>query len=113
MRQNSMSKMIYDLPHGRWMLIYRMSNMLIYRMGDEVDDILKSFTFAEKERMTYETVKGSLMHISFLMEQFRKELCSTAEDKKRVKRYSFIAALYALLEHCQYDNFDPKRDNSW
>ena len=53
------------------------------------------------------------MHISFLMEQFRKELCSTAEDKKRVKRYSFIAALYALLEHCQYDNFDPKRDNSW
>lgn len=62
MRQNSMSKMIYDLPHGRWMLIYHniycMSNMLIYRMGDEVDDILKSFTFAEKERMTYETVKG-------------------------------------------------------
>ena len=31
-------------------------NMLMYCMGDEADDVLKSFTFAEDETMTYEMV---------------------------------------------------------
>lgn len=78
--------------------------MLIYSMGDEADDVLRSFALSDDENKDYDKV----------MEKFeahfvkrRKNILERAkynmgkqEEKELVD--SFITDLYALAEHCSY-----------
>ena len=79
-------------------------NTLIYSMGDEADDILRSFGLTEEEKKNYDTVKEKFeshfvkrRNIIFERAKFnmRKQ-----EEKEPVD--AFITDLYALAEHCSY-----------
>ena len=81
-------------------------NMLIYCMGDEADDILKSFTFAEGERMTYEIVKEKF-DAYFIPKRniiYERAMFNSRRQEDGETVDSFITALYTLSEHCQYGN---------
>ena len=78
-------------------------NALIYAMGDEGDEILRSFTLSEEEQKNYVTVKS----------KFDSHFCSTTQrssmngrsltggDRKTGESVdTFITALYALAKHC-------------
>ena len=81
-------------------------NMLIYCMGDEADDILKSFTFAEGEGMTYEIVKEKF-DAHFIPKRniiYERAMFNSRRQEDGETVDSFITALYTLSEHCQYGN---------
>ena len=65
-------------------------------MGDEADDILKSFTFAEGEGMTYETVKGKF-DAHFIPKRniiYERGMFNSRRQEDGETVDSFIAALY-------------------
>ena len=79
-------------------------NTLIYCMGDEADDILRSFKLSEEDSKKYSTVKAKFedhfvkrRNVIFERAKFnnRKQEPGEAVD-------TFITALYALAEHCNY-----------
>ena len=79
-------------------------NTLIYSMGDEADDILRSFALSEEDKKEYDSVKaqfdahfGKRRNVIFECARFnlRKQ-----EEGEPVD--AFITALYALAEHCGY-----------
>ena len=80
-------------------------NTLIYSMmGDEADDVLRSFTLLDKDRKSYGTVKAKF-DAHFI--QRRNVIFERAKFNRRRQGYdetvdSFITALYALAEHCGY-----------
>ena len=78
--------------------------ILIYAMGDEGDDILRSFAISADDRMVYETVKGKFdehfvprMNVIFERAKFNMR---RQEEGESVDTY--ITALYSLAEHCDY-----------
>ena len=77
---------------------------LIYAMGDQADDILRSIALTEEERKTYDIVRDKLerhfvqrRNVIFERAKFNQR---RQEDGEPVD--SFITALYALAEHCAY-----------
>ena len=79
-------------------------NSLIYSMGDQADNILRSFNLSEEDAKKYTTVKDKFdchfikrRNVIFERAKFnmRKQ-----EDGECVD--SFITALYELAEHCNY-----------
>ena len=79
-------------------------NSLVYSMGDQADDILRSFNLSEEDSKKYTVVKEKFdshfvkrKNVIFERAKFnmRKQ-----EDGETVD--SFITALYELVEHCSY-----------
>ena len=80
------------------------ANTLIYSMGTQADDILRSFSLSEEDKKKYGVVKAKFnshfvkrRNIIFERAKFnmRKQ-----EDGEPVD--AFITALYTLAEHCGY-----------
>jgi len=80
-------------------------NTLIYTMGDEADDILRSFQLTEEDKKDYKIVKEKFeahfvkrRNIIFERAKFnmRKQEGGESVD-------AFITDLYALAEHCGYN----------
>ena len=81
-------------------------NTLIYAMGDQVDDILRSFVLSGEDRENYKTVKTKFdshfvqrRNVIFERARFNRR---SQEEGEPVE--SFITALYSLAEHCGYGN---------
>ena len=79
-------------------------NTLIYTMGDQADDVLRSFSLPEEDRKKYETVKTSFNNYFI---QRRNVIYERAKFNRRTQEEgesvdSFITALYSLAEHCSY-----------
>ena len=79
-------------------------NTLIYSMGDQADDILRSFSLSEEDLKKYHTVKTKFdshftkrQNIIFERAKFNNRKQETGETVD-----SFITALYGLAEHCGY-----------
>ena len=78
-------------------------NALIYCMGDQADDILKSFALTEEEQIAYDTVKGRfekhfVKHRNVIFKQTKFNV-RKQEDGETAD--SFITDLYTLAEHCE------------
>ena len=81
-------------------------NTLIYAMGDEADNILRSFSLSAEDRKKYDVVKGKYDNH---FDQWRNVIFERARFNMRRQEESesvdtFITALYALAEHCGYGN---------
>ena len=80
-------------------------NTLIYCMGDEADDILRSFTYADGESdASYETVKGKFDK-HFIPKRnviYERALFNSRRQEPGESVDSFITALHTLAEHCDY-----------
>ena len=81
-------------------------NTLIYAMGDQADDILRSFVLSGEDRENYETVKTKFdshfvqrRNVIFERARFNRWRQEEGEPVE-----SFITALYSLAEHCGYGN---------
>ena len=79
-------------------------NTLIYAMGDEADDILRSFNLSEDESKRYDAVKGKFeSHFdkrrNVIYERARFNM-RRQEENEAID--TFVTALYALAEHCGY-----------
>ena len=81
-------------------------NTLFYAMGDQADDILRSFALSEEQRKSYMTVKSKFddhfiqrRNVVFERAKFNRRRQEEGESVE-----SFITALYALAEHCGYGN---------
>ena len=79
-------------------------NTLIYSMGDEADDILRSFSLSVEEQKSYATVKAKFdSHFTkrrnVIFERARFNM-RRQEEGEPVD--AFITALYSLAEHCGY-----------
>ena len=76
-------------------------NTLIYSMGDEADDILRSFTLSEEDRKKYSPVKEQfdahfVKRRNVIFERAKFNLCKQEEGEPVD---AFITALYALAEN--------------
>ena len=81
-------------------------NTLIYAMGDDADDILRSFRLSAADSKNYDTVKAKFeAHFvkkrNVIYERAKFNL-RRQEDGESVD--SFITALYGLAEYCGYGN---------
>ena len=79
-------------------------NTLIYAMGDEADDILRSFNLSEDDSKRYDAVKGKFeSHFdkrrNVIYERARSNM-RRQEENEAID--TFVTALYALAEHCGY-----------
>ena len=79
-------------------------NTLIYCMGDEADDIMKSFSLSDADAKKYEPVKSKFdnhftpkRNVIFERARFNSRIQEKGEPVD-----AFITDLYALAEHCQY-----------
>ena len=80
------------------------SEYLIYVMGDQADDILRSFALPEEDRKNYAIVKAKFdnhfvhrRNVIFERARFNRRRQEEGESVD-----SFITALYTLAEHCGY-----------
>ena len=79
-------------------------NALIYAMGDEADDILKSFHLSEADAKKYKTVKERFDEYFI---RRRNVIYERAKFNQRVQEPqesvdSFVTALHCLAEHCSF-----------
>ena len=81
-------------------------NTLIYTMGDEADDIFRSFGLSEEEKKVYTTVLNKFeshfvkrRYIIFERAKFNMRIQGENEPVD-----AFITDLYSLAEHCGYTN---------
>ena len=81
-------------------------NMLIYCMGDEADDILTSFKYADGEsEKSYETVRKKF-DAHFVPQRnviYERALFNSRRQEPGEPVDSFITALHTLVEHCNYE----------
>ena len=80
-------------------------NTLIYAMGDQADDILKSFKLTDAQAKKYDTVK-SRFDEHFVVR--RNIIFERAKFNRRVQEEGetvdlFITSLHALAKHCNYE----------
>ena len=80
-------------------------NTLIYTIGDEADDILRSFKLSEEDKKKYSVVKDKfekhfVKRRSIIFERAKFNM-RKQEEGESVD--SFITDLYALAEHCGYN----------
>ena len=66
-------------------------NTLIYAMGDEADDILRSFNLSADDRKKYGVI-------------FERARFNMRRQEESESVDTFITALYSLAEHCGYGN---------
>jgi len=79
-------------------------NMLIYCMGDEADDILRSFTLSEDDKKKYSPVK-SQFDAHFIPTRntiYERARFNSRKQQEGEPVDAFITALYTLAEHCEY-----------
>ena len=79
-------------------------NTLLYSMGDEADDILRSFKLSAEDAKNYDTVVGKFER-QFV--RCRNVIYERAKFNQRRQEPgepvdTFITALYSLTEHCGY-----------
>ena len=79
-------------------------NTLLYAMGDDADDILRSFQLSTADQKKYSEVKGRFdqhfvkkRNVIFERARFNRR---KQEESETVD--AFITDLYALAEHCSY-----------
>ena len=80
------------------------ANTLIYSMGAQADDILRSFSLSEEDKKKYSVVKAKfdshfVKRRNIIFERAKFNL-RKQEDGEPVD--AFITALYTLAEHCGY-----------
>jgi len=80
-------------------------NTLIYSMGDEADDILRSFTaLSEEDKKKYEPVVAQF-EAHFVKRRniiFERARFNMRKQEEGEPVDAFITSLYALAEHCGY-----------
>ena len=79
-------------------------NTLVYSMGDEADDILRSFRLSEEDAKKYDVVKAKFD--GYFVKR-RNVIYERAKFNQRCQELgesvdSFITALYGLAEYCGY-----------
>ena len=79
-------------------------NTLVYSMGDEADDILRSFGFSTDDGKKYDVVKAKFdghfvkrRNVIYKRARFNQRVQEPGESVD-----AFITALYGLAEHCGY-----------
>ncbi|KAK7878780.1 hypothetical protein WMY93_030940 [Mugilogobius chulae] len=79
-------------------------NTLVYCMGDEADDVLRGLELTSEQRQQYDAVKSAFdkhfiprKNVIYERAKFNKRVQQPAEPVD-----SFITALYALAENCEY-----------
>ena len=79
-------------------------NTLVYTMGDEADDILKSFAFNKGDEAKYEVVKAKFdQHfISKRNVIFERAKFNMRRQEPHETVDNFITSLYGLAEHCDF-----------
>ena len=79
-------------------------NTLIYAMGDQADDVLRSFALSDVDRRNYDTVKekfdGYFIRRRNVIYERAKFNRRKQEEGETVE--AFVTALYALAEFCGY-----------
>ena len=85
-------------------------NTLIYTMGDQADDVLRSLALSEEDRKTYSVVKEKFD--SYFIRR-RNVIYERAKFNRRKQEEgetveAFITALYTLAEHCGYSSLHLK-----
>ena len=79
-------------------------NTLIYSIGDDADDILRSFGLTEGESSRYEVVKDKFQS-HFIKKRnviYERAKFNMRTQVKGEPVDTFITALYGLAEHCAY-----------
>ena len=77
-------------------------NTLIYAMGDQADDIFRSFTLSEEERKSYSVVKEKFDR-HFIQRRnviFERARFNRRKQEEGESAETFITALFSLAEHC-------------
>ena len=79
-------------------------NTLIYCMGDEADDVLKGLTLTAEQKLIYSSVRDGFTNffvpkknVIYQRAKFNQRVQGPSESAD-----SFITALYALAEDCEY-----------
>ena len=85
-------------------------NTLLYSVGDEADDVLRSFRLSEADQKKYSEVKGKFdRHFvkkrNVIYERAKFNMRKQAEGESVD---SFVADLNALSEHCSYGDLHDK-----
>ena len=79
-------------------------NTLLYSMGDEADDVLRSFALSEADQKKYSEVKGRFDQ-HFVKKRnviFERAKFNMRKQEEGESVDSFVTDLYALAEHCSY-----------
>ena len=79
-------------------------NMLIYTMGDEADDILRSFKLSDADAKKYSEVKAKFEE-HFIKKRnviYERAKFNSRKQEEGEPVDSFITDLHALAEHCEY-----------
>ena len=85
-------------------------NTLIYSMGDQADDILRSFALSEEERTQYSTVIAKF-EAHFVKRRnviYKRARFNNRRQEEGESVDSFITELYSLAEHCGYGELHDK-----
>ena len=85
-------------------------NMLIYTMGDEADDIFKSFKLSEEDAKKYGVVKAKFDN-HFVKKRnviYERAKSNSRKQEEGEPVDSFITDLYFLVEHCNYKDFQDE-----
>ena len=79
-------------------------NALVYAMGDEADDILRSFHLSDADAKKYKTVKEKFDEYFISRQNVIYERAKFNQRKQEPQESvdSFITALHCLAEHCSY-----------
>ena len=81
-------------------------NTLIYSMGDEADDIMRSFGLSVEDAKNYSTVLAKF-EAHFVKRRnviFERAKFNMRRQEEGESVDAFITALYGLAEHCGYGN---------
>ena len=79
-------------------------NTLLYSMGDEADDILRSFKLSSDELKKYDTVKAKFDQ-HFVKKRnviFERAKFNMRKQEEGEPVDAFVTDLYALAEHCSF-----------
>ena len=79
-------------------------NTLIYSMGDEAEDILRSFGLSEEDSKKYDTVVAKF-ESHFVKRRnviFERAKFNMRKQKEGEAVDTFVTALYTLAEYCEY-----------
>ena len=79
-------------------------NALIYAMGDEADNILKSFHLSDGDLKKYKTVKEKFDEYFIRRRNVIYDRAKFNQRKQELQESvdSFITSLHCLAEHCSY-----------
>ncbi|KAL7865994.1 hypothetical protein SRHO_G00112410 [Serrasalmus rhombeus] len=79
-------------------------NTLIYCMGDEADDILRGLTLTAAERGTYKGVRDGFQRFFVVKKNviYERAKFNMRKQSEGESVDSFVTALYALAERCNY-----------